>query len=124
MENNRESEKDPILTIIQKIKDRIIDPKTISKEERQQCVEILYFDGWSESAIAQILNRSDKTIQRDFQDIQKKNALNPSPDFVREIVGRFVTTSDVREARLIRLSRSNEGSLSERAQAESTLPGK
>ena len=118
MENNQDSEKIPVLTLIQKIKDGSISPKSLSKEERQECVEILYADGYSESAIAQILIRSDKTIRRDLMDIRKKNAISPDRNLARELVGEMLQKARMHQSRLMRIAGNRDYSTAERIQAE------
>lgn len=106
------------LTIIQRIKDRKLNPRTLSKDEREQCVEALLFEGYSEAHIAQILERSQKTISRDHEEIRQKNALNPSPDLTKKMVGSYLFYSRCHHNHLMRLARRSDGSVGEKAQAE------
>ncbi len=85
--SNSENPEVPILTMIQQIKDGQLDPKTLNKELRQQCVEILLGEAYSAPSIAQILKRSDKTIRRDIDEIRERNALEPDVNFLKRIAG-------------------------------------
>ena len=108
----------PVLTLIQQIKDGSVHSSTLTKEQRQQCVEVLLLEGYSVPQIAQILDRSEKTIKRDCADIRMRNALNPSPDLARQLIGHFFMKWEAHQVSLARLARSKEGSVAERAQAE------
>lgn len=108
----------PIFSLIQKIKDESLDPKTLPKELRQQCVEVLWAEGYGESSMAQILKRSEKTIKRDLQEIREKNALSPDPELAKQLIGEMMLRARMHQGYLVRLARSKEGTVSEKAQAE------
>ncbi|MDD5044187.1 MAG: hypothetical protein PHH69_05340 [Candidatus Omnitrophica bacterium] len=108
----------PILSLIQQVKDNTIDPKTLDKELRQACVEVFLVEGYSISGMAQILNRSEKTIHRDIEEIRDRNALSPNAELAKKLIGELLVYSRSHRDHLMRLSRSKEGSISERAQAE------
>ena len=108
----------PVVTLIQRLKDGSIHPSTLTREQRLACVEIMYVEGYSFSQIAQLLERSEKTIKRDLADIYAKNALNPSAELARQMVGRIMLRSEAHKSRLMRLARGSEGSVGERVQAE------
>ena len=108
----------PILSIIQQIKDKTLDPKTLDKELRQACVEAFLVEGSSVSTMGQILDRSKKTINRDIDDIRERNAQSPSADLAKKLIGELLFYGRIHRDHLMRLARSKEGSISERAQAE------
>jgi transposase len=108
----------PIITLIQKLKEGSLDPKTLPKELRQQCVEVLWAEGYSESQMAQILLRSEKTIRRDLEDIREKNALAPNQNLAKKIIGEMVHRARIHQSYLIRLARSKEATVLEKAQSE------
>ncbi len=108
----------PAVTLIQRLKDGSVHPSTLTKEQRLSCVEIMYGEGYSFSQIAQLVERSEKTIKRDLADIAAKNALNPSAELARQMVGRIILRSEAHKSRLMRLARGSEGSVGERVQAE------
>lgn len=111
-------EEQPILTIIQRIKDNLLDPKLLSKEQRQQCVEVFSAEGLTEVTIAQILNVSTKTISRDLQAIRERNALTPNVDLAKQIIGEYAHKMRIHHAYQMRLARSKEASVSEKIQSE------
>ncbi len=104
--------------IIQQIKVGALDPHILNKEQRQQCVEALYFEAISPSGIAQFLKVSDRTIRRDMEDIRVWHALNPDPDLARRIIGDYVLFAQIHRGNLMKLARNNSATVSERAQAE------
>lgn len=115
METNNEQ---PILTLIQQIKDGRIAPETIDKELRQQCVEIFLCEGYTVASIAQIFKKCDKTIRRDIEDMRARNAITPDIDLAKKTIGEMVVYMHTHRAYLMRLARSKDASLAEKAQAE------
>jgi len=107
-----------ISDLIHRIKTGILDPGLLKKEQRQQCVESLYFESVSPSAIAQFLKVTDRTIRRDLADIRVKNALTPDPDLARQIVGEFMLFARIHRGNLMKLARRDAASVAERTQAE------
>lgn len=108
----------PILDVIQQIKEGKLDPKTLDKEERQCCLVAMLSEGFSTSTLAQILQVSDKTIRRDFKDIRLFNSFTPNVDFIKETAGELITYARMHRDHLMRLARSKEASVMEKAQAE------
>jgi transposase len=115
---SRKEEDLPIFSLIQQLKDECLDPRTLPKELRQQCVEVLWAEGYGESSMAQILKRSEKTIKRDLQEIREKNALSPNLELARQIIGEMVQRARMHQGYLVRLARSKEATVSEKAQSE------
>jgi len=119
MSNDRSDQADkPILTLIQRLKDGSLSPATLTKDQRQQCVEVLLVEGYSLSQIAQLIDRSEKTIKRDLIEIRQRNALAPSPELAKQLIGNFLIKVEAHQTRLMRLARGTDGSVAERAQAE------
>jgi len=116
-ENPKETNKSAS-DLIQRIKIGALDPHILNKEQRQLCVEALYFDSVSPSGIAQFLKVSDRTLRRDMADIRARNALTPNPDLAREIIGEFVLFAKIHRGNLMKLSRNTSASTAERGQAE------
>lgn len=108
----------PIVTLIQRIKDGTLDPKMLSREERQLCVEVCVLEGYSVSQVAQLFDRSEKTIGRDLADIRQKNALAPNVEFAKEMIGEMYHKGVNHHTYLMRLARSKEASVAEKTQAE------
>jgi hypothetical protein len=111
-------DEEPVLTLIQALKDGRTDPKTLSKDLRQRCVEVFLGEGYSVSNMAQVLKKSEKTIKRDVNEIRERNALSPDVDLAKQIIGDFVWSARVHRNHLMRLARGKDGSVGERAQAE------
>ena len=111
-------EEPPILSLIQEIKDGKLNPITLNKESRQACVEVFLAEGYNIPTIAQILKKSDRTIQRDINEIHEKNALTPDMHLAKKIIGDFYFYLSVHREHLMRLARTKDASVSERAQAE------
>lgn len=120
MSNNElvQGDEQPILSLIQKIKDGATDPTTLTKELRQSCVEVFLGEGYSISQMAQLLKRSEKTIKRDVEEIRERNSLEPDTDLVKKIAGELIWYAHVHRNHLMRLARGKEGSVAEKAQAE------
>src|SRR5690242_808228 len=77
-------------TILTDIKTGKLDPVALTKPVRQQCVEALMLEGHQPSALAPILKVSDKTIKRDLNEIFERNAVNPSPELAKRLIGEFL----------------------------------
>jgi DNA-binding CsgD family transcriptional regulator len=116
--SNLEQNETPILVTIQRIKDGSINPKALTKDIRQQCLEVLITQGYTQAQMAQILDCSDKTVQRDINEIRKRNRLTPHVELAKEIVGEMLAKARNYESNLNQLARSKDGSLSERAHAQ------
>ncbi|HQO37677.1 MAG TPA: hypothetical protein PK107_02550 [Candidatus Omnitrophota bacterium] len=113
------NEKDQaILDLVRDIQSGVFDPKDLSKELRQSCVEVLLLEGYSIAALAKILGVSDKSIRRDKTEINARNAVSPSFDMAKAYVGELIARTEGSISHLTRLARSKEGSLAERSQAE------
>lgn len=117
--NNNVQEKDdqPNIGMIQKIKDEALDPRTLTIDERLECVEIL-LGNTSVPAMAQLLKRSEKTIKRDIEDIFNRNRLSPDTNLREKITSELVMYARIHRDHLMKLARLKEAAVSERSQAE------
>lgn len=121
MENNINKvskEEVPVYKILKQIKDGTLQAKELSKEMRQDCVEVLALEGYSVPSIAQLLDRSEKTVKRDLEDIWQRNSKRPSPEIALSLIAELIEKSKSQAAHLMRIARSNEGSMQERINAE------
>ena len=116
--NHNLPEERSIHEVIQQIKDGSFNPRTLDKETRQLCIEIFLAEGYTMSTMAQILAKCEKTIQRDLVEIRAKNAVNPDVDLAKEIIGELLTYARIHRAYLMRLARTKDATVSEKAQAE------
>jgi hypothetical protein len=114
----KDDEITPILEFIQGIKDGRIDPTKINKKKRQECVEVLYLDGWTNPNMEQFLKCSYKTIQRDIEEISEGHSIVPNPKLAMRLIGNYLMKSRIHEAYLMRLARGREGSVGEKGTAE------
>jgi hypothetical protein len=112
------SKEQPILTVIQQIKDGRLDPETIDKDLRQQCVEVFLGEGYTVSSMAQIFKKCERTIRRDVENIRERNALTPNIELAKKIIGELVTYARIHRDHLMRMARTKETSVSEKSQAE------
>ena len=118
MKNRKEKEEICALSIIQRIKDGQFNPTLLSKETRQECVEVFMGEGYSKAHMAQILKCSEKTIKRDTDDIFLRNSLTPNEGLLKKTVAQLSMAAASAHERLMRLSSKSEASVSERVQAE------
>jgi len=114
----KNQEEIPVYRILKQIKDGSLDPKNLSPEQRQDCVEVLRMEGQPYPVIAQLLERNEKTIKRDWDAICKRNSKKPSPEYALRLIGEMIAKANSKEDHLTRLARSKEGSIQEKAQAE------
>ena len=114
----REHEEQPIFSLIQQIKDATVAPETLTKELRQRCVEVLLGEGYNVAYLAQILKRSEKTIKRDIEDIRERNAISPNIDLAKKIIGEMVMYARINRDYLMKIARTKEASVAEKAQSE------
>jgi transposase len=109
----------PAIAIIQQLKDGLLSPKTLVKDQRQRCVEALVLEGYAYSHMAQVFHCSEKTIQRDLVELRARNAAAPpSPELAKQLIGDYLSKTEAHHAHLMRLARTKEASVAERAQAE------
>lgn len=119
--NNDHSDKNkeqPILTIIQDIKDGRIAPDVIDKDLRQRCVEVFMAEGYSVSSMAQLFNKTEKTIKRDIEAILDEKKVGPSMELAKRIVGEIIAYGHIHRDHLMRLARTKDASVAEKSQAE------
>ena len=109
----------PALQILAQIRDGTLDPKKISPEMRQDCVEHLWIvEGQPTAVIAQLLKWSDKTIRRDKDDIRERNAKKLTPQDREKLLEELLAKATASHENLHRLSRSKEGSIQEKGQTD------
>lgn len=115
--DNKNKEESPVFKIIQEIKEGKREAKDLSAEQRQECVDSLDLQGYNVSQIAQVLNRSEKTIRRDLKDVRARRSVKPSLELATQIVGNMIAKLEACQSYLMRLANSKEGSLQEKSQA-------
>ena len=116
--SGNESKDVSVLSILVQIKDESLDPKTLTREVRQSCVEALIYEGHQIPSIAQLLKVSDRTIKRDLEIIYERNSMNPNPELAKKLMGEFVMKMRSHHAFMVRAARGRGISAVEKAQIE------
>jgi predicted ArsR family transcriptional regulator len=109
---------DRVLRNIQAIKDGRLNPKSLSEFERQECVEFLSGEGYTQQQIGEVLTISDRTVRRDLEAIEERNALTPDLNLAKRIIGNMFRKAVGHHRYLVRLARTQGASVSEKSQAE------
>ncbi|MGA2775128.1 MAG: DeoR family transcriptional regulator [Candidatus Omnitrophota bacterium] len=118
-DDNHDHDEQPILSLIQQIKDGTLNPKTLPKEVRQSCVEFLDSEGCMQHAqIAQFLKITDRTVRRDLEEIDDRNALTLDIKQSKRVLANMSQKAMVHHSYLMRLARSPDATIGEKAQAE------
>lgn len=108
----------PILKILKQIKDGVIVPKELDTEIRRSCVEHLwYVESRTVAEMAHILDVCDKTIYRDKEIITDRNSQKSSMNYVVKVFGELLEKATAAHENMMRLSRSSDASVQEKAQA-------
>jgi len=109
---------DRVLHNIQAIKDGRLNPKSLSDIERQECVEFLSGEGYTQQQIGEVLTISDRTVRRDLEAIEERNALTPDINLAKRIIGNMFRRAIGHHRYLVRLARTSGASVSEKSQSE------
>ena len=106
--------------LIRDMQDGVISGKSISANQRRDCVELLLLEGLSISEIACKVDHHERTIRRDLQKIRKMNAVHPSHDLQARMLGQYQSQVDVSIARLTKLTRDPAASVADKIDATRT----
>ncbi len=109
---------DRVLHNIQAIKDGKLNPKSLSDIERQECVEVLSGEGYTQAQIGEVLKITDRTVRRDLVAIEERNALSPDLGLAKRIIGNMFQKAIGHHRYLVRLARTSGASVAEKTQAE------
>lgn len=109
---------DRVLHNIQAIKDGRLNPKSLSELERQECVEFLSGEGYTQQQIGEVLSISDRTVRRDLETIEERNALAPDLNLAKRIIGNMFRKAINHHRYLMRLARTSSASIAEKSQSE------
>ena len=115
--NNNDYDEQPILSLIQQIKDGTLNPKILSIDSRKECVKIMKGEGYTNPQIAQIFQITDRQIRRDVKQIREDNPLTPSIEFAKQTVGDVVIKALAHHDYFVRLSNSKDCSSAEKIQS-------
>ncbi|MBU1086888.1 MAG: hypothetical protein KKD05_05145 [Candidatus Omnitrophica bacterium] len=108
----------PVLSLLQQLKEGIIDAKSIDKDTRRQLVEVLHSEDYTIYQMAQFFKCSEKTVQRDLVQVRKQNALSPSAEFAKELIGEMLTRARQHYASLGRLSKNASATVQDKIMSE------
>ncbi len=118
MKKPNEQEEKPLAYYIQGIQSGTISPRKLSQEIILGVVEVLSAEGSSNSQVAQVLGKNERTIRRYLEIIRSKNAIVPNLELAKQIMGELLQKARASHAYLLRLARSSGGSIGEKAQSE------
>lgn len=96
------------LELLAKVRAGTLSGKMLGAAERQSLVALLAADGLSGPEIAQILQVSDRTVERDRRDIRDRHALPRDPKLVGQMAGRLLAEAELSIQRIRRTSRERE----------------
>jgi len=106
------------LALLQKIKDRQINPKSIGKANRLLLVSFLRDEGQTTAEIAHLLKVTIKTIQRDLQALNEENAITKDPKLIGQMVGRLVSEAELCKQRIRKFQRDRDASPADKMEGE------
>jgi len=104
--------------LLQEINSGVLNPSLLDKPSRQQCVELLIMEGYTQAHIAQVLKCSEKTVSRDVKEIHVRNELSPNIQFAKEFIGDFFKKAMNHYSYIMRQARDRDNSSAEKAQTE------
>jgi hypothetical protein len=106
------------IELLAAIKSGRTGPDGIAPADRRQLVAFLAADGLSTAEIAQLLQVSDRCIERDKKAIREGNAIPKDPRLVAQMVGRLVAEAELSVQRIRRATREKEVEPAVRVDAE------
>ncbi len=106
------------VTLLKEIQAGTASPQTITTADRRQLVAVLMYDGYSTPDMAQILQVSDRSIERDKQFIRQSDTLPRDPKLVEQMVGRLRTEAELSVQRMRKAVRDKDASASVKVDAE------
>ncbi len=105
------------LALLQQIKDRAIKPKSLAPQQRRLLVSMLINEGQSSAEIAQLLEVSDRTIERDRQALRNEGSLQQDPALVSEVAGQLQAQGELSIQRILKIARDKNTSHSVKVEA-------
>lgn len=106
------------LELLKQIQAGGLSPKSLASRERRHIVAVLTCDGYSAADTAQILQVSDRTIERDKKAIREGNALPHDPRLVEEIAGQLLSEAEVVVQRIRKAIRAKDASVASKVDGE------
>lgn len=105
------------LALLQQIRNGDIQPKSLAPLQRRLLVSRLLNEGQSSSEIAQLLDVSDRTIERDRQALRKEGSLQHDPDLVNEVAGQLKAQGELSTQRMLKIARGKDAPCSVKVDA-------
>jgi hypothetical protein len=117
-DQNKDGGLERTIELLAAIKAGRTGPGTIAPADRRQLVAFLAADGLSNAEIAQVLQVSDRCVERDKRAIREANAIPKDPRLVAQMVGRLVAEAELCVQRIRRATREKEVEPGVRVDAE------
>lgn len=105
------------LALLQQIRNGDIKPKSLAPSQRRLLVSMLLNEGQSSSEIAQLLDVSDRTIERDRQALRKEGSLQHDPDLVNEVARQLKAQGELSIQRMLKIARGKDAPYSVKVDA-------
>lgn len=96
------------LELLAQVRTGAVPGSMLAPPERRGLVTLLTADGASVPEIAQILQVSDRTIERDRREIRTSSAIAKDPQLVGEMVGRLMAEAELTVQRIRRTARERD----------------
>ena len=93
-----------VTELVAAINDGQVSPESLPMAKRQQCVDRLTLDGFSNSDIAELMHISERTVRRDRAAIRRDHAVEPDRRLGDELMGEFQRLILASVQRLVRLA--------------------
>ena len=117
-DNIHEEQKEPILSVIQKLIEKQISVKSLDEETILECVYVLKFQqDYTIAQIAKVFDQSDRNINRLVKKLRERIALVVGENFEKEFLGDMEHKALSTHSFFIRFSTDNNMPPSDRIQA-------
>ena len=102
------SDRPTVLNVIRGIQNGTISAQSLSRDDRQACVQHFSDQGYSIVQIAEIVKRHERTIYRDREVLLNENAIERDPTLAAKVVGRLWREADLSIGHLRRIARDKD----------------
>ena len=106
------------ITLLREIQQKSLSPRHLSAADRRLCVEHLTGEGYSMPEVAEILQVSARTAQRDLARIREDHAITGSPEVTQQAIGQLILQAHQGSTRLKRLARDKASPPATQVEAE------
>lgn len=98
------------MDLIRDLKQGRVRGSQLTPDRRRQCVEFLMLEDVSKHEIADLIGCCERTVRRDLAHIRRDNALLPSSDTHKEILGQYRMQIERSVSRLNKIVRDQSAS--------------